>query len=82
MNTLVYLLLILGAIAGSLFMVFTFLANAEFGEAAGVALFFVVAGLLVAGYMVGLMFLAMIALMMLHKRMLTPNKSDAVPRSA
>ena len=53
-----YLLLVLAAIAGSLFMIFTFLATVEVSEAIGVVLFLVVAGLLMGGYMVGLMVIA------------------------
>jgi hypothetical protein len=54
---LVYLLLILVVIAGSLAAIFTFLATAQFGETLGFALFLAVSGLLIAGYMVGLMVL-------------------------
>jgi ABC-type multidrug transport system permease subunit len=57
----VYLLLVLAAIAGALFMIFTFLAMVEVSEAMGVALFLVVVGLLIGGYMVGLMVLALVA---------------------
>ena len=56
---LVYLLIVLGVIAGSLFAIFSFLATAQFGEILGLVLIFAVAALLVAGYMVGLMVLGL-----------------------
>ena len=63
----VYLLIALACIAGSLFAVFTFLATAEFDEATGVILFLVVAGLLVAGYWVGLIIVAVLGIAAITK---------------
>jgi VIT1/CCC1 family predicted Fe2+/Mn2+ transporter len=59
-NDMVYLVVILAAIAGSLFTVFTFLATMEVGEALAVVLFLAVSGLLVTGYMVGLIILGLV----------------------
>jgi hypothetical protein len=71
-----YLLLVLAAIAGSLFMIFTFLATAEVSEATGVVLFLVVAGLLMGGYMAGLMVLAWVAFTLPTKRMGKPTEQQ------
>jgi hypothetical protein len=57
----VYLLVVLAVVAGALFMIFTFLATVEISEATGVVLFLVVAALLIGGYMVGLIVLALLA---------------------
>ena len=57
----VYLLLVLAVVAGALFMIFTFLATVEVSEAMGVVLFLVVAALLIGGYVVGLIFLSLLA---------------------
>jgi LytS/YehU family sensor histidine kinase len=62
-----YLLLVLVCIAGSLFAIFTFLATTEFDEATGVILFLVTAGLLVAGYWVGLMIVAVVGITAIAK---------------
>ena len=62
-----YLLIALACIAGSLVAVFTFLGTAEFDEATGVILFLVVAGLLVAGYWVGLMIVAVLGIVAIAK---------------
>lgn len=51
------LLVILTCLAGSLFLVFNFVASVEVGEVSGLGLFLVAAGLLVLAYMVGLIFL-------------------------
>jgi hypothetical protein len=59
---LVYLLLALAAIAGSLFSVFTLLATTQIDEALAVVLFLVAGCLLLAGYMVGLMILGIVIL--------------------
>ena len=57
----VYLLAVLALVAGALFMIFTLLATVEISEAMGVVLFLVVAALLIGGYMVGLIVLALLA---------------------
>jgi len=64
-----YLLLILVFVAVSLFLVFSFVASAEVDELRGVVLFLVTAGLLVVGYMVGLLFLAVFGAYLLLARM-------------
>lgn len=64
-----YLLIILAFVAVSLFLVFSFVASAEVGEVEGVVLFLVAAGLLVVGYMVGLLFLAVVGVYLLLTRM-------------
>jgi len=58
----VYLLLILLCIAGALLALFTFVATTEVDEAMGVSLFLIAAGLLMGGYMVGLMILALVGI--------------------
>jgi len=63
----VYLVVILACIAGSLFLIFSFLATAEFGEALGASLFLVVTGLLIGGYLVGLMVVALLGIALLTK---------------
>lgn len=57
----VYLLLVLAVVAGALLMIFTLLATVEVSEAMGFVLFLVVAALLIGGYMVGLIVLALLA---------------------
>jgi hypothetical protein len=64
-----YLLFILAFVAVSLFLVFSYVASAEVGEVGGVVLFFVAAGLLIVGYMVGLLFLAVLGVYLLLSRM-------------
>ena len=59
-SDLVYLVIVLAAIAGSLFTVFTFLATTQVGETLALVLFLAVGGLLVMGYMVGLMILGLV----------------------
>jgi len=58
----VYLLLVLLCIAGALLALFTFVATTEVDEAMGVSLFLIAAGLLMGGYMVGLMILALVGI--------------------
>jgi len=57
---LVCILLVLAVIAGSLFTIFSFVSTAQVDEALDVVLFLTVVGLLVVGYMVGLMFLGLL----------------------
>ena len=64
----VYLLLVLVAIAGALFTVFTFLATVAVGEVIGAVLFLVVTALLIGGYMVGLMAFALLVFALPWKR--------------
>ena len=71
---LVYLLLVLAAVAGLLFTIFSFLATAEVGETVALILFLVVGGLVIAGYMVGLMVLCFVAILPLAKRIDKPSK--------
>jgi len=59
-SDLVYLLVILAAIAGSLFTEFTFLATTQLGETLALVLFLAASCLLVTGYMVGLMILGLL----------------------
>ena len=69
----VYLLLVLAVVAGSLFTIFSFLATAQVGEAVALVLFLAVAGLLIVGYMVGLMVLG---LAMVPAAMLVGKRRD------
>jgi hypothetical protein len=62
---LLFLLLILAAIAGSLFTTFTFLATTSFGETLGLTLFLLVTVLLIVGYMVGFAVFAFLAILFL-----------------
>jgi type IV secretory pathway VirB6-like protein len=71
---LVYLLLVLAAVAGLLFTIFSFLATADVGETVALILFPVVGGLVIAGYMVGLMVLCFAAILPLAKRIDKPSK--------
>ena len=71
---LVYLLLVLAAVAGLLFTIFSFLATAEVGETVALILFLVVGGLVIAGYMVGLMVLCFAAILRLAKCIDKPSK--------
>jgi len=76
----VYLLLVLAAIAALLFSIFSFLATAEMGEALALILFLVVGGLIIVGYMVGLMVLCFAAVRPFAKYIDKTSKQD--PRSA
>ncbi len=62
---LLVVVLVLAAIAGSLFGIFTFLATMSFGETLGVVLFLMVSALLMAGYMLGFMVLALLTILLL-----------------
>jgi hypothetical protein len=64
-----YLLLFLVCITGALLALFRFLATAEVSEAMGVSLFLIAAVLLVGGYMVGLMVLALGGIAVLRGRL-------------
>ena len=75
------ILILLGAIAGSLVEIFSFIATAEISEALGVVLFLVVGGLVVAGYMTGLMVLGL-ALVPLAKRVSKPRDQPSVAQHA
>ena len=55
----VYILLVLAAIAGSLVTIFYFLSIAEVSEMLALVLFLAVAGLLIVGYMVAIMVLGL-----------------------
>jgi len=62
---LLVLLLVLASIAGSLFAIFTFLATMSFGGTLGLVLFLMVTALLIAGYMLGFMLFAFLAILFL-----------------
>ena len=62
---LLVILLVLASIAGSIFAIFTFLATMSFGGTLGLVLFLVVTTLLIAGYMLGFMLLAFLAILFL-----------------
>jgi hypothetical protein len=64
---LLFLILSLGAIAGSLFTLFVFLATMSFGRATGLVLFLLVTALLIAGYMLAFMLLAFLAISLLTR---------------
>ena len=76
----VYLVLILLLIVGSLFLLFTFLANVMVTEASGVILFLIVAGLLIGAYLVGLMALAFVGMVFLTGR--TDKRSNPTASKA
>ncbi|MGA2628132.1 MAG: hypothetical protein ABSF63_13855 [Candidatus Bathyarchaeia archaeon] len=59
---LLFLLLFLASIVGSLFAIFTFLATSSFGGTLGLVLFLLVSALLIAGYMLGFMVFAFLAI--------------------
>ena len=63
----ILLLVSLGAIAGALFLILSFVSTAQTGEATGVILFPVVAVLVFAGYSVGVMILAFLAILVLTR---------------
>ena len=62
---LLFLLLVLASIAGSLFTIFTFLATTSVSATLGLVLFLLVTALLIAGYMLGFMALAFLAILFL-----------------
>ena len=63
-----YLLLVLLLILGSLFALFTFIATTPVNEAMGISLFVAATILLIGGYMVGLMVLALLGITLLAER--------------
>jgi len=69
-----FLLLALAAIAGSLFMVFIYVASSTFSELVGTLLFLLVTGLLIGGYMLGFMALAFVGILLLTKCLVTSSK--------
>jgi len=62
---LLVLLLALASIAGSLYAIFTFLATMSFDGTLGLVLFLMVTALLIAGYMLGFMLFAFLAILFL-----------------
>ncbi len=62
---LLVLLLALASIAGSLYAILTFLATMSFGGALGLVLFLMVTALLIAGYMLGFIVFAFLAILFL-----------------
>jgi uncharacterized membrane protein len=64
---MVFPVLILATVAGSLFIIFYFLSTVDVGEM-GIGLFFVVTGLLLVGYMVGLMVVGLVGIIVLADR--------------
>jgi hypothetical protein len=75
---MVYLPLVLVAIAVSLFTIFSLLVTAAVSESLALVLFLIVAGLLIAGYMVGLMVLAFLAIVTISKRGGKPSKEHSM----
>jgi len=63
----ILLVVLLGAIAGALFVTLDFVASSQIGEGTGVALFIVVASLLFVGYVIGVMVLAFVAVLVLTR---------------
>ena len=70
---LAFPILILAAVAGSLFLIFLLLSSAVVSEAVGIGLFLIVAGLLVVGYMVGLMFVGLVGITVVADRLGRPH---------
>ena len=62
---LLFLLLVLALIAGSLFTIFTFLATMSFDGTLGLVLFLLVTALVIAGYVLGFIVLAFLAILFL-----------------
>jgi nitrate reductase gamma subunit len=54
-------------IVGILFLILSFVSTTQIGEAMGIALFLTVAGLVFAGYVVGVMVLAFVAILALTR---------------
>jgi len=69
------LLFALAVIAGSLFMIFTLVATSTVSETTGVILFLLTTGLLMAGYMLGFMALAFVAVLLLMRYWIRSAKS-------
>jgi hypothetical protein len=63
----IYLLIVLAFVAGSLFVTFIFLATMQASEGVALLLFLAVAGLMIVGYMAGVLVLAIAALAALTK---------------
>jgi membrane protein implicated in regulation of membrane protease activity len=63
----ILLLVLLAAIGGSLFLILSFVSSAQISEGIGAALFVVVAGLVFAGYVVGVMVLAFVVILVLTR---------------
>jgi len=63
----ILLLVSLAAIVGVLFLILSFVSTTQIGEGMGATLFVVVAGLVFAGYVVGVMVLAFVAILVLTK---------------
>jgi len=60
-------LLLLGAVALSLFLIFHFIATTQIGVLTGMSLFVLVTVLLIAGYMLGIVALAFLAVYILPR---------------
>jgi len=60
-------LLLLGAVALSLFLIFHFIATTQIGVLTGMSLFVLVTVLLIAGYMLGIVALGFIAVYILPR---------------
>jgi len=63
----ILLLVSLAAIAGTLFMILSFVSTTQIGEGFGMGLFIVVAGLVFTGYVVGVMVLSFLAVLVLTR---------------
>jgi hypothetical protein len=59
--------LLLGAIALSLFLIFHFISTTQIGALLGILLFILVAVLLIAGYMLGILVLGFLAVYILPR---------------
>ena len=70
---LAFPILILAAVAGSLFLIFSFLSTAVVSEVVGIGLFLVTTGLLIVGYMVGLMFVGLVGITVVAGRVGRPR---------
>ena len=66
-RSLVIALLLLGAIALSLFMMFHFISTTEIGEFTALSSFILVTALLIAGYMLGIIVLGFLAIYILPR---------------
>jgi membrane protein implicated in regulation of membrane protease activity len=76
---LLVILLSLGAIAGSLFTIFVFLATMSFGWTTGLVLFLLVTALLIAGYILAFMLLAFLAISLLTRYWQNPANRRKPP---
>jgi hypothetical protein len=66
-KALVIALLLLGAVALSLFLIFHFITTTQIGVLTGMSLFVLVTVLLIAGYMLGIVALGFIAVYILPR---------------